>query len=189
MNYAVLDQEELFRLALNAMENQRHADAVALLKQGLLNDDSDARLHYLLGVEYAQIGMPARGVVALERAVALRPGLEMAVFQLGLLHLTQGQLDDAARAWQGLDPLPADSALQLFRHGLLHLRRDEFAQCRECLVRGIAANQAAPALNVDMERILLQMESLEAEPQAGASQPQGAGSLFLRGYANPEGEQ
>ncbi|OHX12054.1 hypothetical protein BI347_00025 [Chromobacterium sphagni] len=190
MNYAVLDQEELFRLALHAMENQQHAEAIALLKQGLSNDDQDARLHYLLGVEYAQIGMPERGVEALERAVALRPALEMAVFQLGLLYLTQGQPDQAVRAWQGLDPLPEESPLQLFRQGLQHLIRDEFSQCRSLLTQGIAANQAVPVLNADMARILQQLEPLEEAVQAGVppeeeTQPAvgAAGSLFLRGYA------
>ncbi|MCP1290378.1 hypothetical protein NK214_09280 [Chromobacterium sp. S0633] len=190
MDYAILDQEELFQLALQAMESQQHAEAVALLKQGVRNDGEDARLRYLLGAEYAQIGLFDRAVVEMEQAVALQPGLVMAVFQLGLLHLTQGQPDRAEQAWQGLGELAEDHPLQLFRQGLLHLIRDEFADCREHLTRGIAANQAAPMLNEDMRRILAQIDAqqgagseapmVEAEPAAGAS----AGNLLLRGYAS-----
>ncbi|NHR04867.1 hypothetical protein HA052_06620 [Chromobacterium haemolyticum] len=190
MDYAVLDQEELFQLALQAMESQQHAEAVALLKQGVRNDGEDARLRYLLGAEYAQIGLFDRAVVEMEQAVALRPGLVMAVFQLGLLHLTQGQPDRAEQAWQGLGELAEDHPLQLFRQGLMHLIRDEFADCREYLTRGIAANQAAPMLNEDMRRILAQIDAqqgagseapmVEAEPAAGSS----AGNLLLRGYAS-----
>ncbi|MGY8627990.1 tetratricopeptide repeat protein [Chromobacterium violaceum] len=182
----MLDQEELFRLAVNAMENQRHPDAVALLKQGIANDGQDARLHYLLGAEYAQLGMPDRAAAAMEQAVALQPNLVMAVFQLGLLYLTQGRPDDAQRAWQGLDILPQDSALQLFRQGLEHLIRDEFAECRTWLEKGIDANQEIPVLNADMERILQQIAAHEAAAGAAGQVEQSSSSasnLFLRGYA------
>ncbi|MCS3806388.1 tetratricopeptide (TPR) repeat protein [Chromobacterium alkanivorans] len=185
MDYAVLDQEELFQLALQAMESQQHAEAVALLKQGVRNDGEDARLRYLLGAEYAQIGLFDRAAAEMEQAVALQPGLVMAVFQLGLLHLTQGLPERAEQAWQGLDALAADHPLQLFRQGLSHLIRDEFADCRERLMLGIAANQAAPMLNEDMKRILEQIDAQqsavpETEPAAGGS----AGTLLLRGYAS-----
>lgn len=193
MDYAMLDQEELFRLAVNAMESQQHAEAVVLLKQGVANDGQDARLHYLLGAEYAQIGMPDRAAVSMEQAVALQPNLVMAVFQLGLLYLTQGRPDDARRAWLGLDILPKDAALQLFRLGLEHLIRDEFAECRALLTEGIAANQEVPALNADMERILQQIASHEAGAAQTASQEEAssgsASSLFLRGYAASGDEQ
>lgn len=194
MDYAVLDQEELFQLALQAMESQQHAEAVALLKQGVRNDGEDARLRYLLGAEYAQIGLFERAVAELEQAVTLQPSLLMAVFQLGLLYLTQGQPDRAEQAWQGLDALAAEHPLQLFRQGLLHLIRDEFANCRQSLEQGIAANQLVPMLNEDMKRILSQ---LDAEGLAGATVEEpnevtagnSAGNLLLRGYAASEDGQ
>lgn len=193
MNYAMLDQEELFRLAVNAIESQRHAEAVVLLKQGVVNDGQDARLHYLLGAEYAQIGMPDRAVVSMGQAVALQPTLVMAVFQLGLLYLTQGMPEEARRVWLGLDILPKDAALQLFRLGLEHLIRNEFAECRALLTEGIVANQDVVALNIDMEHIIQQIDSHEAKAAQLVSQDKessgSTSSLFLRGYVASGDEQ
>ncbi|POZ63778.1 hypothetical protein C2I19_01625 [Chromobacterium alticapitis] len=181
MDYSVLDQEELFQLAVHAMENQQHAEAVTLLKQGVLNDGSDARLRYLLGAEYAQIGLFDRAAAEMEHAVALQPDLVMAVFQLGLLYLTQGRPEQAVQTWLGLDPLPQDHPLQLFRQGLQHLIRDEFAESRESLTQGMSANQLVPALNADMQRIVLQIDARNAAAEQTA--PAAAGSVLLRGYA------
>ncbi|WP_215796538.1 tetratricopeptide repeat protein [Paludibacterium paludis] len=186
MDLSILDADEIFQLALNLVSDNQHAEAIALLKDGATRYRSDARLHYLLGAEYAQIGLYDRAAESLETAAALDPSLHMAVFQLGLLRLTQGQPDKAISAWKGLDGLEDTSALPHFRKGLEHLIADEFDACRDSLKKGMEINTALPALNHDMQQILDRVDAASAPQPAAAEEAQPApatGSLFMRGYA------
>lgn len=157
--YEHLDSQELLHLALDASQRDRHEDAITLLKRALAIAPNDARLHYLLGAEHAQIGLYDRAAEEMQNAVRLDPSLETAHFQLGLLHITSGRVESAATAWKPLDKLGPDHPLYLFKAGLLHLSKSEFGECEHSLRRGIAANKANPALNNDMERILKEVEN------------------------------
>lgn len=193
MDLALLDREELFGLALHAVGQQQHTEAVTLLKHAVAHHPEDARLHYLLGVEYAQVGMYDRALVSLEQAIAQDATLDMAVFQLGLLYLTLGQPEQAITAWGELDRLTAEAPLRLFRDGLAHLIRDDFAACRDLLIRGIETNPDNAALNADMQQILDRIATLpqndnRAKDEPTATEPS-AGSLFIRAYASPDDER
>lgn len=153
-----LDPEELLRLALNASSENKAEAAITYLKRAIGQTPTDARLHYLLGAEHAQLGLYDRAAEGMRRAVDLDPSLDTAHFQLGLLHLTSGRVEDAQRCWQPLDRLSAEHPLRLFKVGLLHLARDEFAACAEHLKRGIATNTMNAALSSDMQKILTDVE-------------------------------
>ena len=153
-----LDADELLHLALEASRQDKHEEAITYLKRALALAPEDARMHYLLGAEHAQIGLYDRAVEEMQQAVKLNPALETAHFQLGLLHITSGRVDAAAEAWKPLDRLPAEHPLLLFKTGLLHLAKDEFSDCEQCLRRGIAANKFNAALNNDMARVLKEVE-------------------------------
>lgn len=156
-----LDADELLHLALNAAEANRHEDAITSLKRALDLSPDDARMHYLLGAEHAQIGMYDRAVEEIGKAVELDPKMSTARFQLGLLHLTSARVDQAERAWAPLDDLKADDPLRLFKTGLLNLARDEFEECTTNLKKGIALNKANPTLNKDMLQVLASVDQRE----------------------------
>jgi len=157
-----LDDEELLHLALNASSENRHEEAISYLKQALNLAPANAKAHYMLGAEHAQIGLYDRATEEMAAAVKLDPDLVTAHFQLGLLHITSGRAKEAEDAWKPLDRLDREHPLHLFKTGLLHLARDEFAECGQCLRRGMAANQVNPALNTDMERVLKEVENRTA---------------------------
>jgi Flp pilus assembly protein TadD len=167
----LLDSDELLHIALEASKNQRHEEAISSLKRAADLSPNDARVHYLLGAEHAQIGLYDRAAAEMQRAVELDPNLDTASFQLGLLHVTAGRVDDAANAWKLLDKLGSEHPLNLFKTGLLHLVKDQFAECEDCLRRGIATNRSNPALNADMSRIL---KDVENRAPAGAATDTGA---------------
>lgn len=195
MDFSALDNEELFHLALHAVGQNQHTEAIQLLKFALERSPDDARLCYLLGVEYAQIELYDRAIEQLEQAVKQDPQLKMAAFQLGLLYLTQGSPEQAVEAWKVIDTVDSHDPVRLFRDGLQHLIRDEFNPCRDLLTRGIQANHAIPALNTDMQRILAQLDVLEmanasATPAANGTTTSNlaAGSVFIRAYSEPNAD-
>ncbi|WP_168173492.1 hypothetical protein [Polaromonas sp. A23] len=155
-----LDAEELFSLALERVNSNAHGEAIDYLKRALDLNPSDAGACYLLGAEYAQIGMMDRGLEFMAKAVKLDPQLHTGVFQLGLLYLSSGRQAEAAITWQGLDGLGEDHPLVLFKSGLEALERSEFDICRQMLERGIKGNMVNPALNVDMTRVLEKLSTM-----------------------------
>src|SRR6266487_2711571 len=90
------------------------------------------------------------------------------LLQLALLHLTSGRVAQAESAWRPLDKLGPDHFLHLFKTGMLHLARDEFKECRSCLERGIKANNFNEALNVDMRRVLHDVQERLGKQEPGA---------------------
>jgi tetratricopeptide (TPR) repeat protein len=149
-----LDFDELFQLALRAMQSDDDEKAISLLKRALDLKPNNAKARYLLGAMHAQIGLYDRAVDDLAQAVAMDPSLDAAHFQLGLLHLTSGRVAEAEAVWKALDKLPADHYMLLFKLGMVALARDEFARCVELLEKGIAANQQNASLNRDMQRVI-----------------------------------
>lgn len=187
-----LDAQELLHLALKAMDEQRDAEAITLLKRGVAAAPEDGRMHYLLGAMHAQIGMKDRAIEEMRRAVQLAPHMDMAQFQLGLLLLTTGQVEEARQSWQALDRLDAGHPLALFRTGMLELAADHFDASVNALRRGIELNVEYPALNNDMERMILAVETARAKTSdqdgsaAVASSETSNQHVLLAGYRSPE---
>lgn len=160
-----LDSPELLHLALEAAGRDDHGAAISYLKQAVdlpageaASSTDYAKLVYMLGAEYAQIGMMDRAQENMARAVELDPGLHTARLQLGLLLLTQAQPQRAAEMLAPLQALGNDSPFAYFANGLMHLIRDEVADCRTAIERGMQLNAAHPrpnlALNDDMRKLL-----------------------------------
>jgi predicted TPR repeat methyltransferase len=178
-----LDTEELLHLAWTAGDQGQPDRAIALLKQAVDEAPADARCHYLLGAEYAQIGMYERAIAQMHKALELDPELHAARFQLGLLQLGARNVEAAAETWGPLDMLGPRHAFALFKTGLLHLARDEFADAVRCLQEGLAANDFNAPLNTDMQRMLDAALPLAAQ-QPGEAKAEGgsADHLFINAY-------
>jgi Flp pilus assembly protein TadD len=187
-----LDAQELLHLALKAMEDQRDAEAISLLKRGIELEPDDGRLYYLLGAMHAQVRMYDRAITEMQRAVELAPHIEMAHFQLGMLLLTSGQVEAARTAWSALEGLDRDHALKLFITGMLDLVADDFDGCIAKLRRGIERNTEQAPLNRDMQRVIEAAEAARAgQVPPGSGQPESgtaARHVLLAGYRPPNGE-
>jgi Flp pilus assembly protein TadD len=154
-----LDDQELLHLALRASNENRHEDAIKYLKDAVELAPNNAKVHYMLGAEHAEIGLYDRAAEEIAHAVKLDPSLTTASFQLGLLHITSARVAEAEEAWKPLDKLGENNPLYLFKQGMLHLTRDEFDAATASLQKGISLNKANEALNRDMHRILKEIES------------------------------
>ncbi len=152
------------KLLIQTIAQGDHPAAITQLEEALSQSPTDSQLHYLLGAEYAQVGEYEKAIASMTQAITLNPELHTAIFQLGLLYLTQGQAVEAAQTWAPLAALPENDPLHLFSSGLQHLAKDEFTQCKALLEEGIKNNTSNPALNTDMQRILGEIASLANTP-------------------------
>jgi tetratricopeptide (TPR) repeat protein len=184
-SFANLTQAELLLLSLEATKRGDSGHSMAYLKEAAARADASGQVHFLLGSEYAQIGLMGEAATHFERAVALAPDFPIARFQLGLLQLTSAQPDAALQSWAPLAALGDQHPLAVFSQGLRHLIRDEFADCIATLERGIQLNTENDALNADMQRVIERVKALPPDagvPAAAAPDETPEGHLFLNAY-------
>ncbi len=178
-----LDEDELLHLAIEASRAHRDGDAIVYLKQAIERSASNYKAIYLLAAQHAQIGLNDRAMEGFRKALEIEPKLAPARFQLGLLLLVNGRLDEALAAWQALGELPDSDPFLHFKQGLEKLCRDDFAGAEESLKRGMALNRANPSLNKDMQGVLdrmaAQIKSGGQQPPASGAQP---GQILLNAY-------
>ncbi len=193
-NTSRLDVDELLHLAIHASQQNRHEDTMNYLKQALEIAPENAKVHYLLGAEHAEIGLYDRAVTDMEKAVKFDPSLVTAHFQLGLLHVTAGRVDQAVKAWKPLDALGQENPLYLFKTGLEQLVRDQFDSCIDSLSRGIKLNTMNEALNKDMQRIIDDVKARQQQAPAASTKsdkPKStpASHVLLSAYRNNKEEK
>lgn len=184
MTYDKLDSDELLRIALDAINQDRHADAVTMLKTLLEREANHVFATYLLAAEHAQLGMMDRAEEGFRKTVELAPDFPMARFQLGQIYLVR---NDAAAARAMLAPLallPASQAISGYAKGLIAAANEDVVEAILQLRAGMACEQEIPALAQDMQRVLANLEALAPESIAPAS-PLGASPaapMFLSNY-------
>ena len=148
-----LDAEELFHLALKASEDGDRDKTIQYLKRSI-ELDPKAESIYLLAAEYAEIGMMQRSIEGMQQALQLNPELWTAYFQLGLIFLTEGLIQEAKNTWEPLTQQNQKEYLFHLGTGLIQLVDDQTEQALESLKVGISLNQENPALNRDVTTII-----------------------------------
>ncbi|UOF16277.1 hypothetical protein IEQ11_06415 [Lysobacter capsici] len=188
MGYDKLDNEELLRLALDAINNGRDADSLVMLKTLLERDPKHVHAQYLLAAQHAQLGMFERAEAGFRAAVAGAPDLAIARFQLGQLLVMKGTVEEAT---QMLAPL-ADrgDALAAYARALVAAANEDAPTAVRELDQGLALPQEIPALAGDMQRLrdrlsvqgadLATMQATEAA--LAETNPIGANPMFLASY-------
>ena len=176
-----LSQGELLALALEASRREDSGHALAYLKEASTRPDASPQALFMLGSEYAQLGLMDEAKASMARAVEAGPDFVVARFQLGMLHVTSGEIEAAKVAWSPLASLAADhpqAYLMAFHRGMLHLVADEFDAALAALNAGLAQNLENEALNTDMRRVIDAIEHLPGRspgaPAAAQPQPEAA---------------
>lgn len=151
------DTDELFHLALQKSQTGAHDEAIHYLKAALTREPQ-ARTHYLLGAEYAEIGMRERAIDQISQALVLDNSLHMASYQLGLLHFLNGDNDPARSAWKPLLHLPTTDPLHHLGRGLIAVLDSEPTIANEALRTAKSLNNHNPALERDIDNLLRHLE-------------------------------
>jgi tetratricopeptide (TPR) repeat protein len=182
MSYEKLDNEELLRISLDAINQDRHADAVAMLKTLLEREPAHVFGTYLLAAEHAQLGMMDRAEEGFRRTVELAPDFPMARFQLGQIHLVRGEGPAAIAVLSPLTGLPAGVALGSYARGLVAAAGEDVAESVRQLQAGLQCEQEIPALAQDMQRVLSNLQSLSPADAAPVMPTANATPMFLSNY-------
>lgn len=178
MHYDKLDNDELLRIALGAINSDHDAEALVMLKTLLERDPSHVFGTYLMAAQHAQLGMLDRAEAGFRAVMQVAPDFPMARFQLGQLLLVAGA---GGEARQVLGPLAAgDGAVGAFARALSASAQDDLTTALAELEAGLALPQDIPALELDMRNLLARFQRSALEvPSAGASS---SSALFLSNY-------
>ncbi|MBD9477437.1 hypothetical protein [Pseudoxanthomonas sp. PXM02] len=180
MSYERLDDEELLRLSLSAMNAERDAEATDLLKVLIEREPSHAYGHYLLAAQHAQLGLMDRAEAGFRTAAGLAPAdFPMPRFQLGQLLVLKGE---AYEAREVLEPLTRQGgSLAAYSAALSHLAAEDVPSAIEHLQQGLEQPQPIPALEQDMARLLQQLREREQHQEQPETAVSGA-SFLLSNY-------
>lgn len=184
MSFEKLDNDELLRIALDAINQDKHADAVSMLKTLLERDNKHVFGTYLLAAEHAQLGMMDRAEEGFKKTVELAPDFPMARFQLGQLFLVKGDVESSKNLLAPLAQLPAGQALSAYAKGLIAAANENADEAIAQLQAGLACEQEIPALAQDMQRVLNNLLALSGgDPGPGPQTPStSAAPMFLSNY-------
>ncbi|VUD61816.1 hypothetical protein TDB9533_02900 [Thalassocella blandensis] len=184
-----LDYEELIHLALHAIEKSDHHKALEFLNECLETNPGDANVLFLIGAEHAEIGLNARAIREMERALEINPALEVAALQLGLLYSQQGNEEKAIEVWTGLKTTTEDQSLLQFCEGFLLICDRNFDEAKIALRNGIEANHTLPALNLSVENILKSLEASANSSEERTAQNEPSSSVYLGAYTQSNLEE
>jgi predicted Zn-dependent protease len=181
MNFDNLDNEELLRLSLEAINGGRDSEAISMLKLMLSREPGHLYATYLLAAQHAQIGLFDRAESGFRTVVAQSPDFAIARFQLGQLLTMKGAADEARDI---LSPLFAGTdALSAYARGMSALAAGDAQTGVRELEQGLGLPQEIPALMSDMQRLrdnLLQNAAVEPSPVAA---PEASPApAYLAGY-------
>jgi len=145
------DPEKLFDLALAASHARDTQKSIGYIKSAIEQAPDDARMRYMLGTLYADIGLYDNAIGNMENALRLDENYHIARFHLGLFYLMAGQQAEAETTWGALNSLGEDHYLNLFKEGLLKIVHDEVHEGISLIKAGIENNQINEGLNQDMQ--------------------------------------
>jgi len=151
MNLDNLDNEELLRLSLEAINGNRDAEAISMLKHILSRDDDHMYATFLLAAQHAQLGMFDRAEAGFRAAVALAPDFPVARFQLGQLLTMKGAADEVREVMSPL--FDGTDALAAYARGMAAIAAENAEEGIRELEAGLALPQEIPALAADMRRL------------------------------------
>lgn len=145
------DPDKLFDLALQASHAKDTQKSIRYIKLAIDGNPEDARMHYLLGSLYADIGLYDNAISNMENALDLDDNYHIARFHLGLLYLMANRQQEAELTWQRLETLDDNHYLTLFKRGLLKIVNDDVREGIALIKAGIDNNHINESLNHDMQ--------------------------------------
>jgi Flp pilus assembly protein TadD len=162
---------ELIQAAVEATRCGRPDDAEPLLRQAAQEHPEAAVPHLLLAAQFADAGQNDLAEAAYLDCLARAPGLELARFQLGLLHLTNGRAAAAEANWRPLLDRGDAHPLKSFAQGLLEILHGRAESARHLIKEGMVLNMENQDLNTDMLGVLARLDAAVAS--SGGEAPSG----------------
>lgn len=138
-------------------------------------------MRYFQAAEYAELGLFPRAILCMTEVLELDPGMDLARFQLGLLHLQQQATEQARSTFETLFANGTDESLRTFADAYVSLIDDAQQVAIGKFERGLAICENLP-LKGDMVRVLATLKPETAAPAIEATPAESNAPVFLGAY-------
>ncbi|PRN03016.1 hypothetical protein A0O30_19775 [Pseudomonas sp. LLC-1] len=177
----MLEANEYLHLAIHASQENNHHAALDYLERALKLEPDNPGVRYFQAAEYAELGLFPRAILCMNEVLALSPDMDLARFQLGLLHLQQESPEQARAAFEELYANGTDESLRTFADAYVSLIDEDLQAAVVKLERGVATCENLP-LKGDMIRVLAKLKP-EPDLQAADLTPtESNAAVFLGAY-------
>ena len=154
--------EAHYVLALSAMFQKRHAEALAPVEKAISLDPRDARYPFLHAMCLAGAGRVDEAVAAYRRALGLRPAYFEAWANLASLLETHQRFAQAEEAYGRALALKPGAAPVLNGLGMCLLARGELERAADAFSRAVAADPAFPTARNNLGNTLGKLKQVDA---------------------------
>lgn len=156
-----LDVEEYVAIITNALIRDDWAKANQVASESLDHFPDESILMYLKGSICAYLKDMEGAMTWLEASTKERSDFFYpAIFQLGLIHFTSGNLELSDSTWESLSELDSNHYFNYFRRGMKLFALSELVQAESEIKEGISLNSELPSLNKDMEIVLRRISNI-----------------------------
>lgn len=138
-------------------------------------------MRYFQAAEYAELGLFPRAILCMTEVLELDPAMDLARFQLGLLHLQQQATEQARSTFETLFANGTDESLRTFADAYVSLIDDAQQVAIGKFERGLAICENLP-LKGDMVRVLATLKPETAAPAIEATPAESNAPVFLGAY-------
>ncbi|MGE0355634.1 MAG: tetratricopeptide repeat protein [Burkholderiales bacterium] len=154
--------EAHYVLALSAMFQKRHAEALAPIEKAISLAAGDAQYAFVRALCLAGAGRVEEALAAYRRALELRPAFFEAWANLGSLLETNGRFAEAEEAYLRADRLKPGIAAVLNGLGMCLLARGESAKAAEAFGRAVAADPKFATAQNNLGNTLGKLKQVDA---------------------------
>jgi len=138
--HASEESEALSARAQVAFERGDTAEGMRLFDAAVAADPNDALAVYQRGVAQAKQKRGAEAAADFEKALALRPDLDAAALELGILRVEEGRPEEAEPLLQQAERNPSLAGQANFFLGIARLRQDDLGGARTAFEKARAAD-------------------------------------------------
>lgn len=140
----------------------------------------DPRVRFLMASILASEKAFDQARLQFEAAIERAPDFAIARFQLGLLHYSSDELQQAETVWAPLAELPEADPLRLFATGLSLLGTGQLQEGADQIEKGLAANTYNPPLNANIAMILAEFTGAA---EGGAEEATSETAMLLQQFS------
>lgn len=192
----MLDSEEYLHLAINATQSNDHHSALNYLHKALEIEPTNAKARFLLGAQYAELGLTRRAISELEECLTLDSSVELASIQLAILYIAEARSTEAAQCLNSLIDQTSDKVLITFAEALKCLINEDQVSALELINQTLRLDISNQPLLRTIEKIRDQLTLIDTAPEApietqdtrAANSRVGLSSDILRAYEKPSFE-
>ena len=177
----MLEANEYLHLAIHASQENNHHAALDYLERALKQEPNNPGVRYFQAAEYAGLGLFPRAILCMSEVLELDPGMDLARFQLGLLHLQQQAPEQARSAFETLFANGTDESLRTFADAYVSLIDEDQQVAIGKFERGLAICENLP-LKGDMVRVLATLKPEATGLAVEAAPAEGNAPVFLGAY-------